>query len=512
MRIVFRADASRTIGTGHVLRCLTLARILRQQGHDILFVSREHQGHLCDLVAGAGFIVARLPAGTNHVPEQAGQPSHSAWLGADWRTDAEETIQALAGRQVDWIVVDHYAIDRRWHEHLRGKVRGIMVIDDLADRLLDCDLLLDQNFSAANLDRYRDKMPATATALLGPAFALLGDEYHLLRARCVPRLGRPTRILVSFGGADHLGLTRRTVEALLEITTSSFAADIVLPRGSADFAHLERLLHDHDHLTLHDRVPSLAPYMLAADLGIGAGGSTHWERMCLGLPTLVITMADNQTEIARDLAAEGLIDWLGDADTVDRDAIRSSVAKVLEDGLRPDWSARCMTLVDGLGARRVAAALTVDAGSTFVARHAELRDEDLLLRWANDPITRANAFSVDPIPRGDHIRWFRARLRNPLECDFQIIETEDGIPVGQVRLDLRTDEWEISYAVAPEFRGRGLGRRILEIALDKSRSGRRMVIGQVKPNNLASRRIFETLGFSVRGAAADRVIYQRQEN
>lgn len=509
-QVVIRADASRSIGTGHVMRCLTLARTLR--GHDVLvrFVCREHEGHLCDLVEAAGFEVARLAKGSSDHEPYPGAPAHAAWLGTSWEDDARLTEAAIGVQGADWIVVDHYALDARWQRRLRGRTRRIMVIDDLADREHDCDVLLDQNFFADGRGRYCGIVPEPATLLLGPFYSLLAPDYEVLRRRTSPRQGAPEKILVSFGGADHQGLTRRAVEALLSLEGGPPSADVILSSAAADFAAIREMLAGNEAIRLHDRVASLAPFVLGADFAIGAGGATHWERMCLGLPALVITMAENQRQIARQLADQNLIRWLGDAFDVSSENIRDAVEVVMREGLDPQWSSRCMALVDGLGAQRVAAVLGAGPAMDVSVRHAELRDEGLLLEWANDPLTRANGYNPAAIKPEDHARWFRGRLRNPLGCRLFIVETIGSVPVGQVRFDDRGGEWEVSYSVAPEFRGRGVGRPMMEAALRELGYEASTIIGQVKPGNIASRRIFEALGFTLRSSDPTRLVFERR--
>lgn len=510
LKFVIRADASVDIGTGHVMRCLTLATALRQMGGEVRFVCREHEGHLCALLEDRGFAVHRLQRRVGWNAEDGGL-AHAAWVGADWREDADETISALGHFSPDWMVVDHYGIDARWHRAVRSSAKRLMVIDDLADRTLDCDVLLDQNLFQSN-ERYLAKVPPRCTLLEGPQYALLKPEYAELRRRASPRGGPVRRVLISFGGVDKDELAAKTVEALLTLDQTELEADIVIPASSAQFERVRNRVGDRSNLRLHDRVPSLAQMMLAADIAVGACGATNWERLCLGLPALVVTVADNQREIAAELSRRGLIRWLGDAETVSQADIRAALDEIVREGLNPSWSEACMTVVDGRGVDRVTAILSTGPETDLVFRHAELTDEFLLLQWANDRVTRGNAFNPNPILPEDHRNWFRARLRTPQTCALYIAETAAGVPVGQVRFDHRGSEWEISYAVAPEFRGRGIGRSMLSAAIAYWRRSHphAALVGQVKADNIASRRIFETLGFSVRTSDNARFVFERQ--
>jgi len=197
MRLVFRTDASLTIGSGHVMRCLTLAEALRTRGAQCFFVCREHPGNLLELIRKRGFEACALHLNTSCAAAatvDAERPTaHAAWLGAHWRTDAAQTLAACGGSDVDWLIVDHYALDARWEAELRPACRKLMVIDDLADRNHDCDLLLDQNLVAESDARYQQRVPPGCTLLLGPRYALLQPLYRELRpqARLRPGPGRP---------------------------------------------------------------------------------------------------------------------------------------------------------------------------------------------------------------------------------------------------------------------------------------------------------------------------------
>lgn len=509
-RIIFRVDASEEIGTGHVIRCLTLAERLRRQDAEVHFICREFEGNLCDLIIDRGFKLHRLPRPVSKLQTCEG-PKHAAWVGVPWRQDAEQTSAIIAALpEPNWIVVDHYGLDRRWEETFRATGAKILAIDDLADRHHACDLLLDQNLVADMAGRYTARVPEKCTLLLGPTYALLQDEYRQLRPRTPPREGAIRRLLVSFGGVDNDGLTEKTVRALLHLNSPTVEADIVLSSISPQFPRIAQQVSGRPQYRLHDRVPSLAPLMLAADLAIGASGTTNWERLCLGLPALVVTVADNQQLIADELANRQLIRWLGNARQVDQAQIQNALAQLFSAGLDRSWSERCLEVVDGRGADRVCAVLLAHPNMEFSVRHAEVRDEALLLEWTNDPVTRRNAFSSRQITPAEHRFWFRSRLRNPKNCVIYVIETTSGIPLGQVRFDRRGNEWEISYAVAPLFRGRGVGRAMLSSAIDAFRSGNANVdlFGQVKVGNSASARIFEALNFEARASQPDRNIYQ----
>jgi len=511
IRVAFRVDASLTIGHGHVMRCLTLASALRERGAAVFFVCREHDGHLCDLIEERSFSISRLPAPPATSMDED-SPVHSTWLGATWQEDAEHTRAAIEAVEAkpDWLLVDHYALDHRWETALRTSVGRIMVIDDLADRMHDCDLLLDQNLVAQMQTRYADKVPAACGMLLGPEYALLQPIYAELHDRIPPREGQIQRIFIFFGGADSDNLTGRTLAAFLCLNRPDIEVDVVITASCPHAEAIRQQVAGHGNIHLHCGLPTLALLMVKADLAIGAGGATSWERLSLGLPTLVVTLAENQRPIADGLSQRGLIRWLGHQDAVDHTTIAQALGKLLQQGLDEDWSLRCIEAVDGEGIDRVCAALTVMATTPLRVRHAKLVDEALLLGWANDPTTRRNAFSPEPISAATHRIWFRNRLRALDGCRLYIVETTDGVALGQVRFERRDQAWEVHYALAPVFRGRGLGRALLGAALQKLRADMRgaLIFGQVKGDNHPSRKVFEILGFQIQPNAGGAVVYQ----
>ncbi len=498
MKVIFRTDASPGIGHGHVMRCLTLASALRERGAEVSFVCRNHDGHLCDLIEERGFVVSRLPAPKAGLQAEDA-PAHAAWLGSSEQEDAEQTHAVIeaSGANPHWLVVDHYSIGRRWESALRASAERIMVIDDLADRLHDCDLLLNQNLVAEMHTRYADKVPAECRMLLGPEYALLQPIYAELHDRMPPREGPIRRILIFFGGTDCDNLIGRALAAFLRLNRSDIDVDVVISDGCWHAEAIRRQAAGHANVQVYGGLPSLAPLMARADLALGAGGATSWERLCLGLPTLVVTLAENQRSIADELSQRGLIRWLGHKDEVNESAVSAALGTLIQQGLDEDWSLRCLAAVDSKGADRVCAALTVVASTPLRARYARPEDEALLLEWANDPTTRQNSFSSELITSATHRNWFRNRLRALAYCYLYIVETEGGVPVGQVRFDREGPTWGIDYALAPQFRGRRLGSPLLEAALSKLREAEpgALVVGKVKQDNGASCRVFESLGF-----------------
>ena len=335
MKIFIRADSSSRIGGGHIMRCLTLAERLRRDGCDVTFVSREHPGNVLSAVEGRGFRLLRLPCPADDGIGDNSGARHEGWLGVGWSTDAEETIGALeADGRADWVVVDHYSLDWRWESEVRPCAGHMMVIDDLADRRHDCDLLLDQNLYDCPGTKYDSLVPAGCVKLIGPRYALMRDEFVKARRR-ITRPGREARrILVSFGGTDLTGETIKCIEAIRMLGRPGLTVDVVTGLCQAD---------------------NMAELMLKADIAIGAAGTTTWERCCLGLPSIVVAVAADQAESAKALGERNIIVNLGWHEDVTPEKVRAAVAWLLSDPRKRMELAECgIKTVDGSGADRVA--------------------------------------------------------------------------------------------------------------------------------------------------------------
>lgn len=324
MLVAFRADASLEIGSGHVMRCLTLADALQAQGAQCHFLCREHPGHLCELIEARGYPVHRLPQearDTNTAVTSVTEPKldHAHWLGASWDEDAAACLPLLAELAPAWLVVDHYALDHRWEttvlDRLPNSRPRLLVIDDLADRRHIADLLLDQNLGRQAED-YRGLVPEGCQVLAGPRYALLRPEFREWREASLSRRAREPglrRLLINLGGVDKDNVTGQVLDALITCDLPENLQISVVMGASAPW---------RESVTAQARtmpwptevvanVSDMARRMAEADLAIGAAGSTSWERCCLGLPTLMVVLADNQKEVASYLNELGAAKLIG---------------------------------------------------------------------------------------------------------------------------------------------------------------------------------------------------------
>ena len=358
-RIFFRADASLEIGTGHVMRCLTLANALRERGAECLFVCRPHPGDLMARIAACGHHVAALP--TPHAgewPVSAADPAHAHWLGASWEDDAAQMLQALAGEHADWLVVDHYALDHRWEHMLRPACNRLMVMDDLADRTHDCDLLLDPSLGRTQLD-YAALVPDSAALLLGPEHALLRPEFAAARVESLARRTAPVlrHLLITMGGVDKDNATGRLLDALDAAALPPDLRIIVVMGTHAPWLQEVQARTERMKVDTHVRtgVKDMARLMTDSDLAIGAAGSTSWERCCLGLPTIQLVLAENQIGCAGWFERLGAAASLVLTQNLTTD-LSQLIGRMDTDRLR-DMAATAARICDGRGVNRIVASM-----------------------------------------------------------------------------------------------------------------------------------------------------------
>jgi UDP-2,4-diacetamido-2,4,6-trideoxy-beta-L-altropyranose hydrolase len=488
VRVAIRVDAGPLIGGGHAMRCLTLADALGAGGAEVTFVTAAMPEALRQRITSAGHRLVDRPALLDL--DRTGRNWHEPPLGGEVQIEDVTATEAGVG-SVEWMIVDHYLLDARWHSAARRFADKLLVIDDLANRTYQCDLLLDQTFGRSALD-YRQLVPPEAKVLAGSRYALLRSEFAIERPAALERrqtAGPIRQILVSVGTTDPGGVSARIVEDVLRI--ADCAVDVVLGPLASRRDRLRGLAEKHPNLTLHVNSSSMSKLMRDADLAIGAAGATSWERCCLGLPAVTLVLAENQHAGAIALAEAGAALALERAD-----GIGASVEQLIGD---PDrlarMSAAAFAIVDGLGTDRVVGAMLGQVKSRageIRLRPAKTADAEPLWLWRNDPDTRRYSRSTEPIAWQDHLRWLSFTDSDPSR---RILIAECGAEAaGTVRFDPAAGGGEeISITVAPEQRGTGVGAAMLKAACAQARTQR--IYASVREGNEASRRLFESCGF-----------------
>lgn len=348
MRAAFRVDASRAIGTGHLRRSIALAEAVHALGGEIRFLARDLALDVSALMNQHGFGIDLLPApGDSERIDHA--VAHAAWAGIDPIRDAQETAALLADWRTDWVVIDSYAFDFRWHQAVRAALGcRIAQIDDLADRRIAPDLLIDHTYARDHAAKYSGCLVAPARILGGPNYALLDAQFAT-----APRYQFRSEVRsvgIFMGGIDAGnystialdGLDRAGFDGPVEIVTTSFNPQLEALRSRTSARHLTTLTLD---------LPDLAAFFARHDLQVGAGGGASWERCCIGVPTMLVVVAANQNAVVPRLEEESIVV----AAKPTPEAIASEIANLLEDtDKRSIMASRGRALVDGQGAMRVA--------------------------------------------------------------------------------------------------------------------------------------------------------------
>lgn len=354
-KIAIRVDSATMIGSGHVMRCLTLAERLRKHDVEVIFICRNLPGNIIQLVRDKLFTVHVFSiygsSQSNSVDEfLIGLKQDSA---NDWQLTCDILVKY---GPFDWVVVDHYALDEKWESAIRPHTRSIWVIDDLADRPHNCDVLLDQNYHADMKTRYNELVPPSCKQLLGPKYLLLREEFFHAQYNRRHRDGRLHRVLVFFGGGDHTNETGKTLHAIRQLNQPNIHFDIVVGKSNVHLSEVKTLCDLMTNVHFHCQIDYMAQLMNEADLAIGAGGSTTWERCFLGLPALIVILAENQRQGIEKLESSGAFINLGWYSNIDSNKLCESIKHIIH---RPD----------------LLRAMNVNALELVGVRNKEYRDE-----------------------------------------------------------------------------------------------------------------------------------------
>jgi UDP-2,4-diacetamido-2,4,6-trideoxy-beta-L-altropyranose hydrolase len=473
MTILIRADASTSIGTGHVMRCLALAQAWQEANGQATFA----------MASEAPALEARLAAKGVDVVHLSAQPGSA--------DDARQAAALARAKGATWIVVDGYHFGAEYQRALKDCDLHLLFVDDYGHAShYYADLVLNQNIYADE-SLYASREPGTRL-LLGTRYAMLRREFWPWRGwrREIPQVAH--KVLVTMGGSDPDNATLKAIQAL---QAPGLEAKIVVGPANPNLETLRRAVRDSgDRAQLLTTVDDMPGLMAWADLAVAAGGSTCWELAFMGVPSVVLVLAENQQAIAEELDRIGVALNLGWHGQVAPEHILRAVARLSASaGMRAKMARRGQELVDGEGADRVVMRLR---GQKIRLRQVGEGDVRLIWEWANDPAVRAASFSSEPIPWEQHRQWFRAKLNDP-DCVFYIAIDEEETPIGQVRYDVSGHEAVVSISLDVNFRGKGYGSAIIEFAARKlyRTVGAKLIHAYVKTDNEASISAFLKAGF-----------------
>ena len=468
-KAIFRCDASLSIGGGHVMRCLTLADELSKSGWVCFFACSSETLKTMPIIHNSEYEV--IPTNTSE-------------------------------HEADLLVVDHYNLNREYEASARNWANHILVLDDLANRVHDCDFLVDQTYGRAAID-YEPLVPGHCKILTGCDYALLSPQFAKQRKASLERRENQDsikRVLISAGNTNIHKVTEKILDGISLYEDSALEIDVVMGSRACSLkdvaTQIDTLNSESPHtLQLHTDVGNMAELMSAADIAIGTGGTTSWERCTLGLPAILVVIADNQKLISEQLEKAGAcinLGWHADMQAEDvADALESlSKCSAHISKMSQSTSAIC----DGLGTSRAVEAVNAfSMPRKIILRLATIDDVGLLLAWRNDPQMRAASHNTRKVQEYEHADWLKATLED--EDRLLLIAEISDNPIGTVRADRDAQgSYELSWNLTIDARGQGLGKYMVARLMERIKGPIR---AEIKKNNKASIQIAEYTGMTL---------------
>ena len=506
MNVVFRVDASIQIGIGHVMRCLSLADEIKRLPSNIYFICRTLNGHLKKLINQKGYEVVLLPDLEIEYKNSGYNSDFEGWLKLFWLQDANETISIVKNDNLDWLIVDHYSIDYRWHEKLKNLSKKIMVIDDLANRKLNCDLLLDQTHGR-KFEDYSHLVNNGCELLLGAKYALLRPEFFEYRSDAINKrkeIFSINNILITMGGMDFNNITNRVIKTLFSVNWNQKPTINVVLNELAPNIQSIKALSENSNFKINIIISpdNMAELMLEADLAIGASGSSAWERCSLGLPTLALCTAKNQYEIAQNLQNEG-VHFVVDIEDGDQIPLLINQLDELQKNphMLKSMSDSSFRICDANGVHWVGFKMSpykTKDGKKLNFRNISSRDSKIIYDWQSNPETRKFAINPEIPSWGDHVIWIDKKINNLLSIYWMLLH--DDSPSGVLRLDpIDLEEGKgylISIFIDPNKYNLGIGKCALEVA--KRFFPKSKLYAKILSENKNSISLFTNAGFIFR--------------
>jgi len=415
---VFRFEASAKMGAGHAMRCSVLLKALSVQGWQCLIVT------LRDTI--------------NFIPD----------LERFTYLDPDEFYKNPV--HCELLIIDHYDLNFTYESYFRSFANKILVIDDLANRKHDCDVLVDQTYGRAEKD-YKDLVPINCKVLTGGAYALLRTEFAKLRPKALKKrqlTDKVNRILISMGGSDPKNNTLKALE-LIKKSHFTGAIDIVLGFQNPFIESVEKFVSTLPNPCKIYHNTMMANLIYEADFAIGGAGSSVWERDCLGLPSVLIVTADNQKFIYESLSQRHLVVSSEQFLAYSDDLIRFK---------------KCLIgTIDGFGVNRVLfQTLYSDQFQDINLKTIELNDKKMIWGWQQ--LVRQYSINTSLPTWEEHTFWFENRLKQNANPYWMV--TYKGIPVGVLSFEYQeiTEDFLLSWYVIPDYQGKGLGTKVIKLA------------------------------------------------
>lgn len=497
MNVFLRADSSLSIGSGHIIRCLNLAKALKKAGAQCFFISKDHRGNIVEKINQEGFPVKVISV---HEKTDIYIRDEKSWLNGSQTDDAEQFVALVAENctHPDIIIVDHYSLDREWEAIVKASFSSaqLVVIDDLCNRSHHCDLLIDQTY-LRSAEEYAILNENNGKILAGTKYALLDPRFSQLRNKSIAHkasITLPKKLMLTMGGVDAHNVTGKML-MLLEMTSFDNLEKITIILGSA-------CPHCTEIITLADKskynvevlinVSNMAEIMSEHDFAIGALGGTTWERCVMGLPAINVAIADNQNTIAKNLAKAGAI--VLDADKLNYSEISYALNYLIT--YYHEQQILAMGICDGQGLNRnIQQMILMPAkdGCNVTLRKATPDDIDFVYRLQCEPKTRQFARNPNVPVYDRHVEWMQQKLEED-DSYFYIIEHRESCGVIRLeRVEHHCAKYEISIFLTTAYYGKGIAsaaiKRTLMLHNDIT------ILATVLTGNDASHRLFERLGF-----------------
>jgi UDP-2,4-diacetamido-2,4,6-trideoxy-beta-L-altropyranose hydrolase len=497
--VYIRVDSGEAIGSGHVMRCLTLADRIKQDtpNRKIIFLSKPHHKNIIPIIKQRGFDIITLSS-----PEFNGNNDEKTWLGTSPYSDFQEIIAVISldKETHKTLIIDHYSLDIDWEILVRPYVHKIIVIDDLANRSHDCDILLDQNFYLDKNERYKGLVPRHTQLFLGPEYALLRPEFYDY-AKNYQFKEDIKNLFVFFGGIDSAGMTLRTIEILKNYP--NIYAHIVSSEYCSDWQEISKICFKTPHFTLYSNVDNMAKLMASCDAAIGAGGTTQWERACIGIPSMLTSIANNQTKACENLASEGYIYYSGEYHYVSQEKYSIMLQSfILNRHLRKNIFNRTRKIKFS---KSFIYCLT-KKNDALIVRSATKDDAKNLFYWRNHENNRLYANHSQEFSMENHVKWLNSVLTDSKRYLYIVSDKKNDI--GIVRFDVNPNYNLVSIYLVPNMHGKGYGVHVLEAAEKYFLStvkNDNPFYAEILPSNQNSINLFKKLGYRL-----DKKIYTKK--
>jgi UDP-2,4-diacetamido-2,4,6-trideoxy-beta-L-altropyranose hydrolase len=479
--LFIRADSTTQIGTGHIMRCIALAQAWQDRGGQVTFLSYCESGALRQRIIDEGFDFIAIDA-PNPDPSDL---SHTL--------EILRQLKTQNSKLKTWLVLDGYHFTPDYQKTIRDVGIRLLVIDDMNHlSYYHTDILLNQNIHAPDL---KYKCDADTTMLLGTSYALLRREFLKYRGFKRQTPDRVKNILVTLGGGDPDNVTLKVIQALNLIGNPDIEVKIVVGPANKNIDSLQKELSFSPFpFSILQDVDNMHELMAWADLAISAGGSTCWELAFMGLPSLVVILAENQVKLAEHLKTQQAAVNIGWCNMFSVEQLSAKINVLICDkNLRKFISENASSLVDGEGASR---ATKIMIGSHITLRWVTYDDCNLIWQWSNEEETRKVSFSQGLISWDEHTRWFKEKLADPNHLFF-IATNGNKNPLGQIRYSVEGKNATVSFSIAQEYRNLGYGSKVLRVAALKLFYETEVedILAFVKADNSVSFKTFQNAGF-----------------